>query len=126
MPNLSNLSRNNGRTTTVRDMADQVERSMAAFVRDQHATEIVIIRGSTAQSPQSVIVDTSGGGRSKGEAARTGQGSVFLVGTKDHPFETDFDVQMGDRFLLDGTMYDVAFVDTTHVGLKIARGSARQ
>lgn len=92
------------------------DRACAAWNRIQERpTDVVLIRDSsplTAQCMRVEIKHTSTEESSKGLklGERSNKVDVVLFGIKDHPSETDTDMQRNDRFELDSLLYDIQTV----------------
>jgi hypothetical protein len=86
-------------------------------INDKPVT-VTLRRAGTPLDPQTVRVEGSGARRS-GTLDTTNAsptvGTVTVVGVRGHPTLDDFDVQVGDRFGLEGSIYTVLSV-THHAG----------
>lgn len=86
-------------------------------INDKPVT-LVLRRAGTPLAAQTVRIEGSGARRSGAldtTNTSTTVGTVVVVGLHGHPTLADFNVQVGDRFGLDGSMYTVLSV-TTHAG----------
>jgi hypothetical protein len=78
-----------------------------ALVRQDNEVNITIRRGDTTLNPQPVRIARAGGAQGRerdSEGAQQVVGRVVVLGSKT------LDVQPGDRFTLDGSLYQVAFI----------------
>jgi hypothetical protein len=75
-------------------------------VRDMNAVSVTIRRGTTTLAAQTVRVARQGTQARQAASAAGEQtvGGVVLLGA------TTLDVQIGDRFTLDGKLYEVTFI----------------
>ena len=100
---------------TVRE--GDVEREIA-----DDSESIVLVRGGVAQDAQTVRISASlpGGSLSRSDGAEAGMDTVTVVGT------SSFDVQFGDRFVVNGQLYEVEYVQPGQVGRVEARARTVQ
>jgi hypothetical protein len=78
-----------------------------ALVRQDNEVNITIRRGDTTLNPQPVRIARAGGAQGRerdSEGAQQAVGRVVVLGPKT------LDVQPGDRFTLEGRLYQVAFI----------------
>ena len=88
------------------------QRAVAAWGRIQdNASSITIMRGSSNLSAQTVRVELVREGQDQpGMAGEAGMWRAMVFGVRDHPTETDTDIQKGDRFVYGGSEYRVIAV----------------
>jgi hypothetical protein len=82
----------------------------ARMIADK-STSITAVRGGVAQTAQTVRLETL---RGKMEYTTPGGDTAVIdavvIGYKGHPTITDTDLQRGDRFFVDGQMYEVVTI----------------
>ena len=79
-------------------------------------TSITIRRGSSTLSAQTVRLETLASQRMVvGEGGVTHQIDGLVQGYRAHPVQSDTDIQTGDRFVADGTAFEVVSVMPAHV-----------
>lgn len=81
------------------------------MVRDDHPISITIRRGTSTLAPQTVRIAQRGKGRrhQSGQASES-RSDTILMG------ETSLNIQVGDRFTVDGVVYEVVFIPVTRYG----------
>jgi hypothetical protein len=79
-------------------------------VRDDNPVSITIRRGSTTLAAQTVRIAQRGAGRrnQSGQASESQSNTVVLG-------ETSLDIAVGDRFTVNGVLYQVVFVPVTRL-----------
>lgn len=93
---------------------------VATMIQD-HPTSVTLTRGSTPLEAQNVLANTSQSPTvPSGAGGQPGQDRLVLIGTRDHDTLDDFDVQKGDRLMLNGTAWRVIMVDKTYPGQTVA------
>lgn len=93
--------------TTQETRANDTARRIA-----EKTTSIVVVRAGVAQAAQNVRIDPLGApGEQTGEPGTVARARVLVMGYKDHATITNTSLQRGDRFKVDGVMYDV--IDVT-------------
>ncbi len=87
-------------------------RAVDAWERIQdNAASVVIMRGSSNLSAQTVRVELVREGQDRmGAAGQAGVWRVVVFGVRNHPTQTDTDIQKGDRFVYGGSEYRVIAV----------------
>ena len=87
-------------------------RAVDAWERIQdNASSITVLRGSTNLSAQTVRVELVREGQDRtGASGQAGVWRVVVFGVRDHPTQTDTDIQKGDRFVYGGSEYRVIAV----------------
>ena len=74
-------------------------------VRDDNHANIIIRRGETTLSTQSVRIAGKGsGGKQRGDLTAESRGGITLLGEKS------LDIQVNDRFTVNSQLYRVSFV----------------
>ena len=95
------------------DNISAASRAVDAWRRIQDKpTSIVIDRGRSGTiAAQTVrIENTSEFSANVTEVGRTARRRLTVFGIKDHPTETDTDIQKGDKFKVNGLIYQIADV----------------
>lgn len=88
-------------------------------IRDDNDVSITIRRGNDTLGPQSVRIARLLSGRSfDSEGGEEQRADVVVVG------DTDFDVQVADRFTEDGILYRVTFIRPNQTVMKVAEAVA--
>ena len=92
---------------------------MARIISDK-STSIVIVRGDTTLSAQTVRIEEFRGDSSvQSEAGVTSMVDAVVFGYKGHPTLTDTDIQPQDRFSYESNLYEVvAVVPATEFGIQ--------
>jgi hypothetical protein len=95
--------------------------SEASFIVGYQGVSITLKRGNTDLSAQTVLLVPASGGRTTTPEPQSASGvggkdTVYLIGTRGHPTQPDFDVKRGDLFNHGGTVYRVTYVDKTMPG----------
>jgi hypothetical protein len=103
----------------------------ADFIMGHDGTAIVLVqRDGTVLASQTVrLVNVGRTGQARGmiDPATSGEEiTVLLIGRRDHPTETDFNVTRGDEFAHLTIGYEVTYVDKTFPGYTIAQCRAVQ
>lgn len=79
-------------------------------------TSITVRRGASTLAAQTVRLETLASQRMVvGEGGVTHQIDGMVLGYRAHPVSQDTDIQTGDRFVADGTAYEVIAVMPAHV-----------
>lgn len=89
----------------------------------RRGVSITFVRGTTTMAVQTVIAVSPGkerGSEISGDAGSSGTRALVLIGYRSYSGQPDFDVQRGDRFLLNGTQYRVASIDNAIPGRREA------
>lgn len=82
----------------------------ARLIADK-STSITVIRGGVAQTAQTVRIEALRSERTVQTAGgNTAVIDTVIIGYKGHPTITDTDLQHGDRFAVDGQMYEIVTV----------------
>lgn len=123
MSKIDNLLTWEGKSGTF--VKDRDRSAEVGMMIDHETTTITIIRGaSTTLAAQTVRVAPVGSsgqrGQMRGEAGQPGENRLVLVG------KPTLDIQIGDRFSLQGARYIVRFVDKTMTGRTEAHAEAQQ
>lgn len=89
-------------------------------------TNIVLVRGTTPLSAQTVRIEADGAPTAEaGSQMYRGETDVVILGYKGHPVVPDTNIQRGDRFLFSGRDYDVVETVLNVNGRVIAKAKAR-
>lgn len=96
-----------------RHTSDAAARAAAAWERIQdHARQIVILRGELDLAPQTVRIEQVQMAQElSGGAGVAVTQTVVVMGVADHPVVPDLDIRRGDRFVIDGAEYRVVDVN---------------
>ena len=98
-----------GNSFPLSDHLSSIDRAVdtARLIADK-ATSITVVRGGTAQTAQSVRIETAGRPYTyQTEAGQTAQADALIIGYAGHPTITDTDLQLGDRFAVGGVGYEI-------------------
>ncbi len=101
-----------GDTFPLANWLDDVDPAVdnARIVGDK-TTSITPVRGGSEQSAQTVrLEDLRGDSQQRSDGAYTGMFDMLVVGYEGHPSISDTDLQRGDRFAVDGEMFEVVVV----------------
>lgn len=80
----------------------------AALIISDATTSITVKRGATTLSAQTVrIEDMSGRGRTWTSAGVVYEIDALIIGYKGHPSLPDCDLKPGDRFAVEGALYEI-------------------
>lgn len=82
----------------------------ARIVGDK-TTSITVLRAGSELSAQTVrLEDLRGERQGRSDSAYTGMFDMLVLGYEGHPSITDTDLQRGDRFAVEGEMFEVVVV----------------
>jgi len=103
---------------------DNRSQNLAERLINDKPSSIVIVRGATSLSAQTVRIETTRiePYETVGDAGRGNKANILILGYKGHPTQPDFDVKAGDNFVFDGIRYRIRQVYNQNAGFVEAWG----